>query len=484
MDLRRNSCNEKKCLAVLGVTITITTLTCSPAYAKKIYPAEIMGRDLFFPGLGWVGHVGIATTYMMSPEGMGSNADQVIEVLDENPVGQINTISNFKSRRSKFGGKYWGSKYGVADRGVIGYNILVEANHQRWWCPKYTLDTKYHIGSGIPTTGQVIECGTWRCDTYAWWAFYSQGLNTMPGSAWLPTVMYNFFPYYNDERLAIKKPQQLLSNLSDKLLENVTAEELNEMPYEEFQMIMDSSPAHYVTSSSTVQIQFAYNSNLNEVKRGIMIDRLIADDTEPDLVKKLLNLYNQTDSMEVKNKIVQGLMLYDQRNRNAKSYIHNEQPLLKVFFAELLDSKSLNSKMADDAIRGFIDTHSAEEVMANREKIDKWLPTTGHYSSIMLKYTLVHKSNDLQHIYIKSIVEELREANNSDLDSYLFGPLSIGYQGTGKNLLEPESKQVIVDYLKEVHHKYTPQGIKADSKDTHRNTTAPYYFELIKNMGI
>jgi hypothetical protein len=70
------------------------------------------------------------------------------------------------------------------------------------------------------------------------------------------------------------------------------------------------------------------------------------------------------------------------------------------------------------------------------------------------------------------------------LDSYLFGPLSMGYQGFGKNLLEPESKQVVEDYLKQVQHKYTSQGIKANPKDTHRSTTAPYYFELIKNMGI
>lgn len=469
----------EKNLAVLGITLTLATITCSPLYAKKIYPAEIMGRDLLIPGLGWAGHVGIATTNMMSPAGMGNNADQVIEVLNENPVGQVNSISNFKSRS-----KYWGSKYGVADRGVLGYNILVEANHQRWWCPKYTNDTNYHIGSGIPTTGQVIECGTWRCDTFSWWAFYSQGLDTMPGHVWLPRNMFNFFPYFNDERFSAESSQQPSEILATKSLEKVTAEDLNEMPFEEFQMIMDTPPAHYVTAPSTVHMQFAYNSNLNDVKRGIMIDRLIADDNEPDLVKKLLNLYNETDNVEVRNKIVQGLMLYNQRHRNNKSFVKNDQPLLKAFFTELLDSKSLNSKMADDAIRGFIDTHSSEEIMMNLDKIDKWLPTTGHYSSIMLKYTLVHKSKELQRIYIKSIVAELRKANNSDLDSYLFGPLSMGYQGTGKNLLEPESKQVVVDYLKAVRYKYTPQGIKAAPNDTHRNTTAPYYFELIKNMGI
>ncbi|MFA6302753.1 MAG: hypothetical protein WC627_06430 [Legionella sp.] len=469
---------ENKNLVILSLTITITALTFSSAYAKKIYPAEIMARDLYYYGLGWLGHVGIATANMADPSGMYQDAYQVIEILKEPVVGQINSISNFKSRSP-----YWGSKYGVADRGVRGYNILVEANHQRWWCPKYTSDTKYHIGSGIPTTGQIFECGTWRCDTYAWWAFYSQGFDTMPGHIWLPRNMFNFFPYSNDERLSIKQyePPAITTN---ETLENVTAEELNDMPYEEFQMLMDAPPAHYVTSPSTIQMQLANNSNLNDVKRGIMVDRLISDDTEPYLVKKLLQLFNETNNTELKNTIAQDLMLYDQRHRTVKSYINNDQPLVKVFFAELLDSKSLTSKMADDAIRGFIDTHSPEEIMANLDKINKWLPTTNHYSSIMLKYTLVYKSKELQHIYIKSIVDELREANDSDLDSYLFGPLSIGFQGSGKDLLEPESKQVVVDYLKEVRYKYTAKGIKSNPDDFHRSTTAPYYFELIKNMGM
>ena len=102
----------------------------------------------------------------------------------------------------------------------------------------------------------------------------------------------------------------------------------------------------------------------------------------------------------------------------------------------------------------------------------------------MLKYSLVHKSEELQPIYMKSIVNELRMANDSDLDSYLFGPLSIGYEGSGKNLLEPNSKQIIVEYLKEVQYKYTLKGIKASPDDFHRSTTAPYYIELVKNMGI
>ncbi len=469
---------KNKSLIVLGIGITVTTLTCSSAYAKQIYPAEIMGRDLNYYGLGWLGHVGIANAYMMDSRGMDQNANMVIEILNEPVVGQLNPISNFKSRS-----KYWASKYGIADRGLIGYKVLVEANHQRWWCPVYTSNTDYNVGSGIPTTGEVIKCGRWRCDTYVWWAFYSQGFDTMPGHVWLPRNIFNYFPYFNDERLKIESfdPSNVVNK---KTLEDVSTQELNLMPYEEFQMIMDTPPAHYVTSPSNVQIQLAANPELNDVKRGIMIDRLVSRSTEPDLVKKLLTIYNETDRVEVKSKIVENLMLYNQQHRYEKSYIDKDGPIVKDFFEQLLDNKSLTPHMADTGIRGFIDTHTADEITNKLDKINEWLAHVNHHSSVMLKYTLTFKSKELQKIYMKSLIKELKKANDSDLDSYLFGPLSIGYEGSGKDLLEPEAKQIVKDYLKEVRYKYTPQGIKANPDDPHRSTTAPYYFELIKKMGI
>jgi len=467
---------KDKKLVLFSISIVITGLA-SLGHAKQIYPAEVVGRDLNYPGLGWLGHVGITTTDMTSPEGMKKNATQVIEIRNQSPVGQINSISHFKAQS-----RYWGSKYGVADRGRVGYQVLVEANHQRWWCPKYTFDTKYHIGSGNPRSGQVNSCGTWRCDTYVWWAFFSQGLDTMPGRVWLPKKLFNYFPYANNERFAEPVFNQPQETAMDQSLEHVTAETLNTMSHEAFQTLMDAPPINYVTSPSAVQIQFAHDSNLMDIKRGIMIDRLLADDIEPDLVKKLLKLYAETNRIAVKNKIVQALMLYDQRHSNIASYLDDEQPLLKAFFSELLDAKSLNASMADDVIRGVIDTHSPEEITIKRDKIDKWLLSVDHYASIMLKYTLVHQSKAFQSIYIQSIVDELGRANNADLDSYFFGPLSIGYQASGANLLEPQSKQVVIDYLKAVHHKYTAQGIENMGDDAHRITTAPYYFELVKRL--
>jgi len=105
-----------------------TTCVVSTCHAKAIDPAEVIGRDLNYPLLGWLGHVGVTTAYTIA-----DNAYQLLEALDETPAVQLNTIADFK-RRSP----YWGTRYGVADHAQGGMNVIVEANHQRWWCPQYT----------------------------------------------------------------------------------------------------------------------------------------------------------------------------------------------------------------------------------------------------------------------------------------------------------------------------------------------------------
>ena len=466
---------KNKPLRIFSVGLTLTLLSCSTVYAKKIFPAEVVGRDLDIPIGKRFGHVGITNAPMFDPSGMSQGAYLVLEVLKETPVGQINTMGDFISRT-----KFWGSKWGVADQGERGYRLLLEANRQRQWCPKYTSDTRYHIGSGVVDRGIPIECGIWRCDTYVWWAFFSQGWNVMPGSIWLPSELFNYFPYYNFNVID-RQPTKVNIN---KTLDNITAEELNELSPAEFQQVMDRPLSSYAISSSALQLEFANNPDLNEEKRAVMVDRLTLDGTEKNLVKKLLNLYNNTDNKKLKNTIVQDLMLYNQQHNNVKFYVNNEQPILKVFFDELLDNKSLSPSMIDDGLRGYIDTHSADEIIINLSRIDKWLPTLNNYSSIMLKYSLVLKSKQLQSIYIKSIIDELRKQNNSDLDSYFFGPLSIHCKGLCENLVEPDSMQLIIDYLNEVHYKYTLEGIKENPSDFHRGTTAPYYLELSKIMGL
>jgi hypothetical protein len=461
--------------AIVAITLSKTV------YAKNIYPAEIVGRDLDYPGLGWAGHVGIATTTMSSAKGMSQNADQVIEILNEPMVGQINSIANFKSRS-----KYWGSKYGIADRGERGYRVLVEANHQRWWCPEYTSDTDYKIGEGNPHTGARIRCGRWRCDTFIWWAFLSQGWDTMPGRVWMPKTLFQSFPYYNDERGFRSSMLNTFApnKLHGRRLEDATVAELNAMSLDDLQITMNAqrSPHYIVPQSSSVEMRFAYDENMDELKRGIMLDRLTSRGEEPELTSKLIKLYRETKSIPVKEKIISGLMIYSQQNFDLDKATE-EQKLVKSFFSELLYER-LTPKAADNTIRGFIDLHTSDEIMINLIQLDSQLTTVNKASSIMLKYALVYKSKELQPIYMKSITKELHDANDSDLDSYLFGPLSLAYKSRGKNLLEPKSKQIVINYLKETRYKYTASNmLKASSNDLHRTTTAPYYFELIKNMG-
>ena len=246
-------------------------------------------------------------------EGMLTPADLVIEILNESTIGQVNTIDDFKMRS-----RYWGSRYGVIGSPDQGFRVLVEANHQRWWVREYTYDTSYRIAEGNPNTGQVFVTGIWRCDTYVWWAFYSQGIDLVRGYIVTPTVVFNAFTYGNDERLFPSSLDGIMTLSGiNKTLDDVTAEELNDMNQEEFQVIMDAPPTppeQYITAPMSAYMRLAYDNKLNDTKRGIMIDRLTINGTEPDLVPKLLKLYYETDHTEVKTKIISGLTSYNQVN--------------------------------------------------------------------------------------------------------------------------------------------------------------------------
>lgn len=47
---------KSKKILVLGLSIALTAIT-SASYAKKIFPSDIMGRDLNYPGMGWLASV-------------------------------------------------------------------------------------------------------------------------------------------------------------------------------------------------------------------------------------------------------------------------------------------------------------------------------------------------------------------------------------------------------------------------------------------
>ncbi|MDF1683923.1 MAG: hypothetical protein P1U36_04615 [Legionellaceae bacterium] len=83
--------NQMK-IRCLIIAVVLSILSFNSANAKPAYPGDILGRDLNYPGLGPLGHVGIATG-----DNQGSKAWVVIEALKKHPVIQINDIFFFKA---------------------------------------------------------------------------------------------------------------------------------------------------------------------------------------------------------------------------------------------------------------------------------------------------------------------------------------------------------------------------------------------------
>src|SRR5688500_18232550 len=92
--------------------------------------------------------------------------------------------------------------------------------------------------------------------------------------------------YANDERLSGKVNLNNY-NPTNRTLADVTTKELNEMTYEEFEMIVHQ-PVHYPEmKAESVEMKLAYDESLNDTKREVMIDKLISNGTEPNLIFKL-----------------------------------------------------------------------------------------------------------------------------------------------------------------------------------------------------
>jgi hypothetical protein len=177
-------------------------------------------------------------------------------------------------------------------------------------------------------------------------------------------------------------------------------------------------------------------------------------------------------------------MTFNQRHGSEELYIKDVLPKVRAFFESLMLDKSLETRINNDALRGFIDTHTSEEIIAKKELVDIKLGNLeSHEDSIMLKSALMFKSPELQKLYTESLVNELRKANNSDLDSYLFGPLSLAYKAHPEFLVK-ESADLVVDYLNEVQFKYTAKGINENQEDFTRSTTAPYHAALSQALGV
>ena len=414
------------------------------ANAKPLYSGDIVGRDLAYPGMGWIGHVGIATG-----DNAGRESNLVIETLNESPVIQFNSIDNFKSRSP-----YWGSRYGIGDYRYRTLAVLAEANRQRWWCPKYTTSTAFVVGMGDINNGQPTICGVWRCDTFVAWSFFSAGYyELMENKIMLPRNVFNTFPYSNTELMPnLNAAKQI--NIG-KAFAALSADELNRMPYEEFVMVADIPLNQETPTHIASEWKYAADHHVNEIKRGIFIDRLSMSN-EKNAIPRFIEMYKKEQNAEIKSKLIQAVMIYYQSHRE-EIKASADYAQLKAFYDDLI-VKNSSDKDADNIIRGYIDFHSPQEILENRKQIDKQFTYVEPHLALGLKQQLIFTSKELEAIYMPSMIEMLKKNNRSDLDDMFFGITKMGYKR-----LSNKSREQVKGYMDSVESKYISPGISGNT---------------------
>lgn len=175
-------------ITTLAVVMCLSASTTFAGNPSRV--GDITGRNLAVTGLGAIGHIG---TW---------NGSQVVEVLNENPVIQFNTLSNFQNRSN-----YWGARGNGSFSNPSYINVL--ANTQAQYTPSYTLvPLKTTIGkqertcNKVNSSGQCLSYSTkvvravFRCDTFVDYLYQSTGNGTLYSwNAILPVTAYNKVQY-------------------------------------------------------------------------------------------------------------------------------------------------------------------------------------------------------------------------------------------------------------------------------------------------
>jgi hypothetical protein len=419
----------------------------SSAQAKELVSGDVMARDLNIPGLGWAGHVGMATG-----DNIGQVSPYVIEALNEDPmpVIQLNTQKYFKLRSP-----YWGSRWGIGEYGNRTRTALVEFNHQRWWCPTYTMTSGYIVGVGNPKNGEIRVCGQWRCDTALAWSFFYAGMPELLDPFFItPRFVFNRFPFANSNIASNQAHQDDQLKPLGKPFESLTAQELNELDYREFFMIADTPLPNTTPTHIEAEWKFANNPEVVPVKRGMFIDRLgmMKGDGK---VKKFIDLYNKETDQQVKNKALQALMIHYQNYREQVEKT-DEFLMLKEFYTKLIQ-KDTDRYNTEKILRGFIDFSSEEELFASTKLIEDKSALVEQHMLLGLRNNLMLKSARMENIYFPKMLEMVN-GHNSDINDMFFGIMKFSYP----HLKEQKHVDSLRKYVADVSAKYADNAIAND----------------------
>jgi hypothetical protein len=452
------------------LTLSILAIMNNQGFARPVSVGDIVGHEFYVSHLGWVGQVGLG--FGIIP---GQPTNAIIEVVLTPPVIQINSLDNFKTNPyPKVKHYYWGNRWGYADSAGIKMAIDI-ASYQRLWCPKYTFSDGFIVGAGNSQTGQPTKCGMWNSHTLIGYSFYVAGypqiLNSNPIG---PLHTFIQFPYYDTAILnkTNDNPPKIMQ--LDKNFSELTTEELNTMSHDEFKMIADIPLEQETPTHIETEWRFASDPLVDDIKRGIFIDRLSLSN-EQDVITKFIKMYKETNSKEIKSRLIQGTMIYYQQNWESFNN-SSDNSILKDFYADLLHT-DLSVNDMDNVIRGFVDLSSSKEILEEFKLIDKKLANIEPNLLIGLKFQLAFKSKELEKLYIPSIITMLKQKNDSDLDYNFFTMIRIA----NKNLKVKESKIHVLHYMNHVKDKY--MSLHSHDYDLYLSLVKNSYTELQKLLN-
>lgn len=101
----------------IGVDPSPISTPSTPSASNPSYPGDVVGRDLNYPGLGWLGHLGLWD---------GAN---VFEVVNASPNAiRITTLTDFKNTST-----YWGAaSANIPDYTIYNFCSSLDCNYYSW----------------------------------------------------------------------------------------------------------------------------------------------------------------------------------------------------------------------------------------------------------------------------------------------------------------------------------------------------------------
>jgi len=400
------------------VNILVASMISANAMAAlPIYPAEVLGRDLAQPGLGFFGHVGISGGQLPSEE-----TYVVMEVLNNNGgegrVVQWNYITDFKSRS-----KYWGSRWGVSKSDQDALNILAGAYSQWYFRHDYTITSSYRAAD-------KDHKGMFRCDTFVIWTLINGGHREFASTRAMPGAVFNAFPKMNYDAflpnyLVDESVQAQTPLLTDQELDliSLSKKKINKLLNIDIVNIIDKAKDNFSNNYLEKIKELAKDKSIDKEKRKIFIEK-ISSIKDAKAINNFIKLYKDETDKDLKNKIINSSLFYYQSYLD-KAKDSSEKSSLLAFYKSLLPE--INKFNGYDILRGYIDLANDEDIIDNYNKTSALFNKIDKNSKLDLMITILQKSSWLKQEMFPKIIDYLRKENSLELDAVFFGRLALDF---------------------------------------------------------